>query len=175
MTMALVAKRRYQDGRVGIGSCNNDARRETSVHLHTPQLFLSPAIYTRGAAASRRRGKPVNPRAREIQRCDERARRSPSLPFPPSERHYCEYRLVYRRDGVGRPGVCGTGNLEELGDMAVTARNAWNVARHAAPAQSHGAIHRPFGPLPIRFRCPSSFCRSHRRKQRIRLCSSELK
>lgn len=42
--------------------------------------------------------------------------------------------------------------------MAVTARNAWNVARHAAPAQSHGAIHRPFGPLPIRFRCPSSFC-----------------
>lgn len=32
--------------------------------------------------------------------------------------------------------------------MAVTARNAWNVARHAAPAQSHGAIHRPFGPLP---------------------------
>ncbi|KAL6437553.1 hypothetical protein ACFW04_004175 [Cataglyphis niger] len=35
--------------------------------------------------------------------------------------------------------------------MAVTAWNAWNVARHAAPAQSHGAIHRSFGPLSIRF------------------------
>ncbi|XP_029667701.1 uncharacterized protein LOC115238220 [Formica exsecta] len=31
--------------------------------------------------------------------------------------------------------------------MAVTAWNAWNVARHAAPAQSHVAIHRLFGPL----------------------------
>lgn len=53
-------------------------------------------------------------------------------------------------DGSGRPGT-RDGKSRGAGDMAVTARNAWNVARHAAPAQSHGAIHRPFGPLFIRF------------------------
>lgn len=50
--------------------------------------------------------------------------------------------------------------------MAVTARNAWNVARHAAPAQSHGAIHRPFGPLSIRFWRVPCFCqKDHQRRQ----------
>lgn len=104
--------------------------------------------------ASRRRGKPET-RGRGKFRG---ATRGPVVPLPTSGAPLLRVPACVPRDGVGRPGVCGTGNLEELGDMAVTARNAWNVARHAAPAQSHGAIHRPFGPLPIRFRCPSSFC-----------------
>lgn len=62
-------------------------------------------------------------------------------------------------DGSGRPGTLD-GKSRGAGNMAVTARNAWNVARHAAPAQSHGAIHRPFGPLSIRFwRVPRVFAK----------------
>lgn len=145
-----------------------------------------PCTYILHNFSSLRPFTPVGPPRRDVEvnqkpegeGNSEVRRGGPSFPPPPLPTFGAPLLRVpacVPRDGVGRPGVCGTGNLEELGDMAVTARNAWNVARHAAPAQSHGAIHRPFGPLPIRFRCPSSFCRSHRRKQRIRLCSSELK
>lgn len=68
-------------------------------------------------------------------------------------------------DGSGRPGT-RDGKSRGAGNMAVTARNAWNVARHAAPAQSHGAIHRPFGPLSIRFWRVPCFCqKDHQRRQ----------
>lgn len=165
MTMALVARRRYQD--VGIGSRSNDAIIRT---LRTYTAFpLRPFTHPRD---TERRDVEVNQRNQRSEGNSEVRRGGPVPPLGAiiASTGSCTGGMVL----VDRVGM-RDGKSRGAGDMAVTARNAWNVARHAAPAQSHGAIHRPFGPLPIRFRCPSSFCRGHRRKQRIRLCPSELK
>lgn len=83
------------------------SQRECSLTvLRILENFSSPAIYPPSCVASRRRGKPET-EVREIQKCDEG--------HPYLERHYCEYTGLYHTaDGGGRPGIYGTGNLEEL-------------------------------------------------------------
>lgn len=121
---------------------------------------LQPFIRRR---VSRRRGKPEKPKWGKF--------RSVTRTIPTSNAIIASIPACTTVDGSGRPGTWD-GKSRGAGDMAVTAWNAWNVARHAAPAQSHGAIHRLFGPLFIRFwrMCLSSFCqKDHQRRQRIKV------